>query len=354
VAGQEEIPMRASLIVIVIVGVVAAGLYLYRDQIFPSADKQSMVEGASPESTPGEAADPGIEQEAEQYIATLTEPDLDPVAVEKADHFITKDQTISLLPEGTAVETTREELAADPSLSPDTPITVVKEVEQIEMTTPERIIAEAGGDLEKKIKILQDGKVKEATTGEVLEEYRKKPQQDIAVIKNVEYFEVTTPKEVANDPSIEAGATLKIIRKPYSLEAATVADLLREQEELSPDSVFYVRTVREGDDQGIWGIVHHGIIDNFARGMAIRRGEEINTYQVEIPRNADERLDDRSSSFLGHLIQDKTVRSYVWNFKKNRMGKNPDSVNPGQEIVIINFEPDELIDIYKHFASEQG
>ena len=347
--------MRASLIVLVIVGIVAAGLFFFRDRILPSDDQQIVAKSAPPAaSAPEETAEPGIEKEAELYIAKLTEPDPDPVAVEKADHFITKDQMIALLPEGSAEETTLEELAADPTLSPDTPITVVKEVEQIEMTTPERIIAEAGGDLTKKIKILDDGKVKEATAGEVLEEYRKKPKQEIAVIKTVEYFEVTTPKEVANDPSIKPGATLKIIRKPYRLEAATLEDLLREQEELTPDSIFYVRTVRETDAQGIWGIVHHGIIDNFARGMAIRRGEQINTYRVEIPMDADERLDDYSSSFLGRLIHDKSVRSYVYNFKRNRMGRNPDHVNPGQEIVIINFEPEELTNIYKHFASGQG
>jgi len=346
--------MRASLIVLVIVGIVAAGLFFFRDRIPPSDDQQIASKSAPTTSAPEEPAEPAIEKEAELYIAKLTEPDPDPVAVEKADHFITKDQMIALLPEGSAEETTLEELAADPTLSPDTPITVVKEVEQIEMTTPERIIAEAGGDLTKKIKILDDGKVKEATAGEVLEEYRKKPKQEIAVIKTVEYFEVTTPKEVANDPSITPGATLKIIRKPYRLEAATLEDLLREQEELTPDSIFYVRTVRETDAQGIWGIVHHGIIDNFARGMAIRRGEQINTYRVEIPVNADERLDDQTSSFLGRLIHDKAVRSYVYNFKRNRMGRNPDHVNPGQEIVIINFEPEELTDIYKHFASGQA
>ncbi len=48
------------------------------------------------------------------------------------------------------------------------------------------------------------------------------------------------------------------------------------------------------------------------------------------------------------------MRSYVYNYKQNRMGRNPDYVAPGQEIVIINFEPGELISIYKHFASGQG
>ena len=49
---------------------------------------------------------------------------------------------------------------------------------------------------------------------------------------------------------------------------------------LDPDAIFYLRTVKNGDEQGIWGIVHGGLISNFARGVAIRRGEEVNTYQV--------------------------------------------------------------------------
>ena len=44
----------------------------------------------------------------------------------------------------------------------------------------------------------------------------------------------------------------------------------------------------------------------------------------------------------------------MYNFKKNRMGKNPDQVIPGQEIVIIKFEAEELIGIYTHFVAEQG
>ena len=124
--------------------------------------------------------------------------------------------------------------------------------------------------------------------------------------------------------------------------------------EVKTGSMFYVRTVREGDGQGIWGIVHDGIIDNFARGMAIRRGKEINTYQVDIPEDADERHADTSSSYLGRLIFKKSKESHVYNFKRNRMGRNPDRIYPGQEIVIIDFQPDELIDIYKHFVAQRG
>ncbi|MDX1514986.1 MAG: hypothetical protein R3174_14720, partial [Gammaproteobacteria bacterium] len=345
--------------IVFLILVVAAGIFMFRDRLFPpppassaERDSQTAASATAPDSAPAESKE--IDHEAKKFIAKLTAPNADPLQVEKADHFITKDQIITLLPEGASEQTTREAIAADPSLSPDSPITVVKEVEQVEMTTPERIIAEAAGDLERKVRVLEGGEVKEYTAGEVLEQYRKNPDASIAIVKNVEYYEVTTPKELAEDSSIAKGEQIKIIRKPYRLEAASVADLLNEQEEVSPDSVFYVRTVRPTDEQGIWGIVHDGIIENFARGMAIRRGEEVNTYRVEIPRDADEKLKDESSSFLGKMIHDKTTRSYVYNFKQNRMGRNPDRVLPGQEIVIINFEPDELIQIYKHFASSQG
>jgi hypothetical protein len=349
--------MRGPLITITIIVLVLVGVYfLFGDRSVPGGPgSQTGETAAQPASGQRGAGEPkSLEQEAETYIANLTEPNSDPIAVEKADHFISKDQVLSLLPEGVTEEITRENLEADPSLSPNTPITVVKKAEQIEITTPEKVIAEAEGDLDRKIKILEDGDVRESTARELLEQYRQNPDAEIAVVKDVEYFVITTPKELLEDPAVVAGQTLTIIRKPYWLEAATIADLLREQQALSPDSVFYVRTVRPSDSQGIWGIVHDGLIENFARGMAIRRGEEINTYQVEIPRDADERLADQSSSYLGKMIHQKTVDSYVYNFKQNRMGRNPDRVMPGQEIVIINFHSKELIDIYKHFANQQG
>lgn len=352
--------MRATAVVFAILVLVAAA-FMFKDRFVPrdSASPPPVAESGRAPARAGAAetrdeVSATMDKEAKHYISKLTESDPDPVSVEKADHFITKDQMIGLLPEGASEETTREALAADDSISPDTPITVVKEVEQVEITTPERIIAEAGGDLDRTVRVLEDGEVKEYTVKEVLERYRKNPDQNITIVKDVEYYEVTTPKELAGDASIEAGEKIKVIRKPYRVETASVADLLQEQEKLSPDSVFYVRTVRPTDDHGIWGIVHDGIIKNFARGMAIRRGEEVNTYQVEIPRDSDEKLQDESSSFLGKMIYDKTMKSYVYNFKQHRMGRNPDHVAPGQEIVIINFEPDELIRIYKHFASDQG
>ena len=113
----------------------------------------------------------------------------------------------------------------------------------------------------------------------------------------------------------------------------------------------YIHSVRAEDTQGVWGIIHHGLIQNFAQGMAIRRGQELDTYQVHIPRNADERQKDNSSSFLGQLIDSKARNSVVYNFRIGRMTRDPGHIIPGNEIVIINFSPEELVSIYKHFLN---
>ena len=356
--------MRSALIVVglaVILGVLGI---MFRESLFPNEEPRTEIPApvpqAAPSTTPGTTPSPAteptpnVERQAEAFVANLTQAQPEPIAAKNADHFVSKDQIISLLPESIIEVTTPRDIERNPALKPDTPITVIREVEQIESTTPEKIIAEAGGDLDKIVKILDDGQVREMTVRKVLQRYAADPLEPISVLKKVQYFEITTPAEIARDTSLAPDQELKIITKPYRLEAATIAELLMRTGTFDPNSIFYVRTVRDADDQGIWGIIHEGIMSNFAQGMAIRRGKEVDTYKIDIPRDADELLNDQSSSFLGSLIQRKTKESFVYNFKKNRMGQNPDQILPGQEIVIINFEPEELIGIYRHFVAEQG
>ena len=344
--------MRTAVIVIGLAIALAVLGYLFRDNLFPGQEQR--VEQSSPSVKSASEPSPNVESQAETFIAKLTEPQAQPVPAKNADHFVSKDQVISLLPESSIEHTTPEKIKANPDLKPDTPITVIRETDQVETTTPEKLIAEAGGDLNKTVRVLDGDQVRELTVREVLKRYAANPDVPISVVKKIQYFEITTPAEIAMDKSLSPDQELKIITKPYHLEAATIAELLMREGKFNPDSVFYVRTVRDTDDQGIWGIIYDGIMTNFAQGMAIRRGKEVNTYKIDIPRNADELLPDQSSSFLGKLIYKKAKESYVYNFTKNRMGRNPDLVTPGQEIVIINFEPEELIGIYKHFVAEQG
>ena len=311
-------------------------------------------------------ADAGsADTEAKKYVETLTETAPQTIPVDKADHFVTPERVISLVPDDIIENVSVDELASDETLSPDTPITVVREVEQVEDAVAEQLIADSGGDLDKELRVqvtyddsqeetgtgvIGEDDVQKITVREALERIRTEPDRPLPVIRTVRYFQVVTLKELL-DGAVDEDAFLSVVTRPYRIESATLADLLERQKAENPDSIFYLHTVLPTDDQGIWGIVHFGIIDNFARGMAIRRGEDIETYTVRIPRHADERLADRSSSFLGLMIDRKTKESYVYNFRDNRMGRNPDRIFPGQELVIISFQPEELMAIYTHFAA---
>ena len=350
-----------------------------RDQGAETADAS-----AAPRAEGVRTAGPDeAEAEAKQYVEILTAATPRTIPVDKADHFVTGEHVVSLVPEDMIESFTVGALAEDGTLEGETPITVVREVEQIETAVPEQLIAESGGDLDTKLHVLvthdnaegeagqadggqglatqgnveenaeenaagQDA-VEQITVREVLERLLSEPEKPIPIVRTVRYFEVMTLRELL-DTEEDTGTLLNVVKRPYRIEAATLADLLQREMPGSSDTIFYLHTVQPTDEQGIWGIVQSGLTDNFARGMAVRRGEKIETYTVRIPRDADERLRDQSSSFLGKLIDRKTEESFVYNYRENRMGRNPDRVRPGQEIVIINFEPEELVSIYKHFA----
>ena len=310
--------------------------------------------------------------EAKQYVETLAAAAPQTIPVDKAAHFATREQVLSLVPEDTIERVSVAELAKDDTLAAEAPITVVREVEQtVKTAVPEQLVAESGGDLDTRVRVLTRAEdspddterneagqeiaagsetVEKITVREALERLLAEPEKPISIIKTVRYFEVMTLRELLGTEG-DTDTLLDVVKRPYRIETATLADLLERQKAENPDSIFYLHTVRPTDEQGIWGIVQFGLMDNFARGMAIRRGEDTETYTVRIPRDADERLHDQSSSFLGKLIDRKTKESFVYNFREDRMGRNPDRIHPGQEIVIINFDPQELVSIYRHFAS---
>ena len=357
--------------------------------------------GASPSAVTRTADSGAVETEAEteveakEYVETLADTAPPKIPVDKADHFVTQEQVLALVPEDTIESVSVDELAKDETLDPETPITVVRESEEMETAVPERLVAESGGDLDTQLHVLvkyddtedaaeqevmkpgdgersdaeqtladsdraepenaertvaQPDTVERITVREVLERILAEPEKPITLIRKVRHFEVMTLRDLL-ESEVDADTFLNVIKQPYRIESATLADLLQRKKTENPDTIFYLHTVLPTDEQGIWGIVQYGIIDNFARGVALERGDAIETYTVQIPRDADERLADQSSSFLGKLIDRKTEDSYVYNYRDNRMGRNPDRIYPGQEIVIINFEPDELMSIYQHFAS---
>lgn len=362
--------MRKLIIILAILLTVAA-IWWYRSpepaipeqaSVTPSTNGGSGVDGtvaavsptsrgqASPAPASKKHTPTSLDQEARGYINDISNTELEPVPVQKADNFVRGNQIISLIPDESIETTTTAKLLADPKIKPGTPITVVRTTEQIEVTTPENIIKQAGGGLDRTVRVLENDDVRETTVGELLNTYKNNPKQPISIVKKEQHLEILTAKELEEENATSSDAPIRIIRHPYGLESTTVGELLMKDKSVDKDSVFYIRTVKDSDSQGIWGIIQHGLIDNFARGIAIRRGENINTYQVDIPADADEVRQDRASSYLGKVLYGKVKESWVYNYALGKMGRNPSLIHPGQEIIIIHFSTDELVDIYKHFV----
>ncbi len=177
--------MRTAIIVIGLAVVLAILGTVFRDSLFPVEEPAANIPEPVPQTTAAPAS--SVESQAEAFIAKLTKTQPEPIPAKDADHFVSKDQIISLLPESIIELTTPEGIARNPALKPDTPITVIREAEQIETTTPEKLIAEAGGDLNKTVKILDGEQVREMTVREVLQRYAASPAQSFTTHKTTRF-----------------------------------------------------------------------------------------------------------------------------------------------------------------------
>lgn len=134
-------------------------------------------------------------------------------------------------------------------------------------------------------------------------------------------------------------------------EDGSVAELLdRYGIAREPNQLYYAHRVVEADDQGVWGIVQGGLITRFAEGVAANRGDNQQVYKLLIPKRADERQDDGSSSFLGKVIWHKTTNASVVNTTRGLARPSSELVVPQQDLVIVGFAPEELVAIYQYFA----
>lgn len=149
------------------------------------------------------------------------------------------------------------------------------------------------------------------------------------------------------------GSPSKPQNKMISITQLPAADQIRLQELLNnPDNaagtLFYIHGVSNSDKQGLWGIIQSGLTDTFSRGIQLKK-QQIRTV---IPQVADERLANSTSSFLGAILDEKVKDTYVYNYAKGVLGQNPNLINPGQELIIVSFTQDELINIYNHFSNQ--
>ena len=183
----------------------------------------------------------------------------------------------------------------------------------------------------------------------------KKPEAAAAAGPAPEAVPEATGEGAAEAAGAKTGTSSSPGEPPAPRETITIRDVLAGVVEFDENDVFYVHAVKPGDDQGLWGIIQEAVTGNFARGVRLTLDERTDIYRVAVPKDADELLDDRSSSPLGLMIHRKSQKTIVYNRKLGRLTQDPDvTLYPGNELIIVGFEPEELIRLYKHFASADG
>lgn len=146
-------------------------------------------------------------------------------------------------------------------------------------------------------------------------------------------------------PSSAQGVIIGRELFPHNGDQIKLQELLNDPDN-TQGKVFYIHAVNGSDRQGLWGIIQTGLIKTFASGITIKQ----DVISADIPQTADEKLADRRSSFLGTILNNKVQDTYVYNYEKGILGHNPDLITPGQELIIVTFSEDELIQIYNHFV----
>jgi hypothetical protein len=295
--------VRTTLILsaTLLAGLVGGG-YVFRDHLLP-ADPHTPGEASQDKSSSSESSDAA--KQGRVFVNNLTKRRPKPIAIDRADDFITKDQPVSLPKQESVQEIKPAERIQQSKFDSDVIASPVNEIDQGVQT-------------------------------------RRLDNQ----------LELVTSEQLAAD-SVLVDQTVRIQRSAHPADVVSVGELLEQHGgQVGPDDLFYVHTVQELDDQGIWGIIQNGVVRTFAQGIAVGLDPAPDIIKVDIPQDADERLADESSSFLGKLIYEKTIQSYVYNFTQHRMGRNPDVLRPNQEIVIVSFRPSELITIYRHFRNQ--
>lgn len=214
---------------------------------------------------------------------------------------------------------------------------------------------------------------------EVVKEARKHinqitapPEQSIN-IETADHFVTASQLLELPRQQVESSAALEIVQesgsKTFGVETGAVTPApvfvgdeilsndnriklqeLLDRPETSSKQVYYIHAVHDGDEQGLWGILQTGLTRTFAEG--IKLGEKKDKLYVDIPQQADEKLNNKQSSFLGKVLQNKVKTTYIYNYRSGRLGDDPDLIEPGQQLIIVQFSEDELIRVYNHFISQ--
>jgi len=292
-----------------------------------------------------------VEQEAEAFVQNLAEksPQIDITITEDNDQFVRHDSTI-LLPDLEQRTTTIQQLINDSSLSATTPLTLHYTTTQLSETT----LAQLGDSIEDHTEaitiITKDGQQISKPLADLLNQLDA--DEIITLVTYTKHSKKITIGELTNsgiDLSQTVTATIN-----HGIQKLTIKEIIQSSD--MPDSaLFYLHRVSNHDQQGLWGIIQAGLINKFREGLRIEgisRSKDL--IQVTIPSDADERLTSGLSSFLGKILNHKVDSSYIYNFNTQSMGRDPNIIHPGQQLIMIHFSSDELKQIYQFFSDKRN
>ena len=314
--------MQRTLFVVLILVFAAVGFYAYQQNQLPE-----LTELVTDTNTQKKS-----DSDAQRHIQSITPSADQPIDIQSADHFVTAEQLIAL---------------------PDTSVSTQANIEEI---------AEPAQTLESAQK-----KETAPTTDEIATPQENSnsqtPNHNLSSSDEASQTELTTTQ--IDDNTYAVSSHLSVISKPLpspssseeqkpstTLEFAgnqiKLQELLNDPND-AKEKLFFIHAVNAQDNKGLWGIIQNGLTDTFIKGLNLPGLDK--TAFVEIPQEADEKLADMRSSFLGRILKSKVDQTYIYNYDKGILGDNPNLIKPGQQLVIVTFTEQELIDIYQHFVN---
>jgi hypothetical protein len=294
-----------------------------------------------------------IEQEAGAFVEALAPAQTESATTltESDDQFIRHDGTVSL-PNLETRNTTIKQLLTDQNLSADTKVTL-NYIAKEEIKTSLAELANTTEDHTVVITIItSDGTSVTAPLAELLNQDNVDNSAAITYIKETPISMQLTIGELA-ESGVDADQNLIAIIN-HGTQEIIIKEIVQ-SDELADSALFYLHRVSERDRQGLWGIIQAGLIAKFREGLHLEGiSSNKDLMHVTIPADADEKLTSGLSSFLGKLLNTKVTSSYIYNFSTETMGRDPNIVHPGQQLVLIHFSANELKQVYQFFSDKRN
>ena len=278
------------LIIALILIIIAAAAYLFMAGPVENSPGQvsSNANAPAPQQSDAQSAD-----SARDVIKALTEESKDEALdVTKANNFVTGDQLVKM-PNMAKESAASEQIATDMSAGDGAKTQAVEAAPQLVVKQPV---------------------------------VNSQPDQLMKMVGD---------KNIINADSLSPGEQIRLKE-------------LLSNPDMAAGTVFYIHAVTPEDAQGLWGILQQGLTKTFREGIQLQGSET--KLVAQIPEMADERLENMRSSFLGNFLYNKVNDIYVYNYQQGMLGQDPDLIKPGQQLIIVSYSEEELIEIYRHFT----